>query len=129
MPRLDAYENFKFRLKWNGAYVAGVARVSGLSGAETGSQAIMLERGVTHEFTFEQWANRIVEFAEDAPEARALRRDFTLELLNTGGGLVASWTLRRCWPSQFVTLSDLDSSGNAIVIQTVVPENEGWAIN
>ena len=27
--RLDPYKNFKFRLKWDGAYVAGVSHVSG----------------------------------------------------------------------------------------------------
>ena len=28
--RLDPYKNFKFRLKWDGQYVAGVSKVSGL---------------------------------------------------------------------------------------------------
>ena len=28
--RFDPYKNFKFRLKWDGCYVAGISKVSGL---------------------------------------------------------------------------------------------------
>ncbi len=28
--RFDPYKNFKFRIKWDGAYIAGVSKVSAL---------------------------------------------------------------------------------------------------
>ena len=77
--RFDPYKNFKFRVKWDGRYVAGVSKVGGLkrttevvkhreggdpsssrkSPGRTEYEAITLERGVTHDVEFEKWANKI----------------------------------------------------------------------
>src|SRR6266508_2094745 len=77
--RLDPYKNFKFRVKWDGRYVAGASKVSSLkrttevvkhrdggdestsrkSPGRTEYDAITLERGVTHDVEFEQWANKV----------------------------------------------------------------------
>src|SRR6516162_6761985 len=75
--RLDPYKNFKFRLKWDGVYVAGVSKVSALrrtteviefhsieaaaamkSPGRTEYDAITLERGLTQDRAFEDWANK-----------------------------------------------------------------------
>ncbi len=80
--RLDPYKNFKFRVKWDGKYVAGVSKVSALkrttdpvehrsggdpstvhkSPGQTKYDAITLERGVTHDQEFEKWANKVWNF-------------------------------------------------------------------
>src|SRR6266550_6574872 len=80
--RVDPYKNFKFRVKWDGRYVAGVSSVSALrrttevvehreggdpssmhkSPGRTTYDAITLERGVTHDTEFEQWANKVWNF-------------------------------------------------------------------
>src|SRR3974390_514065 len=77
--RVDPYKNFKFRVKWDGKYVACVSKVSALrrstevityrSGGDPSSshkspgrteyEAITLERGVTHDTEFEKWANKV----------------------------------------------------------------------
>src|SRR5215218_1216031 len=81
--RFDPYKNFKFRVKWDGRYVAGVSKVGALkrttgvvehreggdlnssrkSPGRTKYEAITLERGVTHDTEFEQWANKVWNYA------------------------------------------------------------------
>ena len=80
--RFDPYKNFKFRVKWDGRYVAGVSKVGALkrttevvehreggdpstgrkSPGRTKFEAITLERGVTHDNEFEHWANKVWNF-------------------------------------------------------------------
>ena len=84
--RFDPYKNFKFRIKWDGRYVAGVSKVSGLkkttevishreggdpsssrkSPGRTEFEAITIERGVTHDTEFEKWANKVWNFGAGA---------------------------------------------------------------
>ena len=42
------------------------------------------------------------------------------------GMLVMAYNVYRCWPSEFQAQADLDGTGNAILIQTLKLENEGW---
>src|SRR5258708_18529711 len=80
--RHDPYKNFKFRVKWGGKYVAGISKVSPLirrtevilhreggdpsssrkSPGRTEFEAITLERGITHDPAFEDWANKVWQF-------------------------------------------------------------------
>lgn len=149
--RYDPYRNFKFRLKWDGQYVAGVSKVSVLSRTtqvvshraggdpttprrmpwQSDYAAITLERGVTHDPAFEQWANRVWDYhnssAGDAtPSLKDFRKDLVLEVYNEAGQKVIAYNIYRCWPSEFVALPELDASGNAVAIQLLKLENEGW---
>ena len=106
--RFDPYKNFKFRLKWDGHYVAGVSKCSPLkrstevvehreggdpstsrkSPGRTKYEAITLERGVTHDVDFEQWANKIWNFGSGAGSEVSLadfRKDVILDLFNEAG--------------------------------------------
>jgi len=147
--RFDPYKNFKFRVKWDGRYVAGVTRVGGLtrttqvishreggdpsstrkSPGQTDYAPVTLERGVTHDTEFEQWANRAWSFGAGLGaevSLRNFRKDVTVELYNEAGQLVIAYHLFRCWVSQYTALPQLDAASNAVAIQSITLENEGW---
>ena len=106
--RFDPYKNFKFRLKWDGVYVAGVSKVSALkrtteviefrdggdasasrkSPGRTEYDAITLERGLTQDRAFEDWANKVWRLGAALGSEVALadfRKDVYLEFYNEGG--------------------------------------------
>ncbi|MGI4875903.1 MAG: phage tail protein, partial [Janthinobacterium lividum] len=147
--RFDPYKTFKFRVKWDGKVVAGISRVSGLrrttavvehreggdpsssrkSPGQTDYLPVTLERGVTHDTAFEAWANKVANFGTglgSEVSLRDFRKDVVIELLNEAGQLVLAYKLLRCWPSEFVALPDLDSDADAVAIQSLVLQNEGW---
>ena len=147
--RVDPYKNFKFRLKWDGRYVAGVSRVGGLrrvtevvthreggdpstahkSPGQTTFDAITIERGVTHDTEFEQWANQVFDLFAGRGHEMGLadfRKDVVIELYNEAGQLVIAYRVYRCWPSEYQAIGDLEADGNAIAIQKLVLQNEGW---
>jgi phage tail-like protein len=147
--RFDPYKNFKFRLKWDGKYVAGVSKVSPLlrrtevimhreggdpstsrrSPGETQFEAISLERGVTHDTAFEDWANQVWRLGAGAGAEVALatfRKDVILDVYNEAGQLVLSYKIYRCWVSEYQALPDLDANASAVLIERIKLENEGW---
>ncbi|MEU7120837.1 phage tail protein [Streptomyces zaomyceticus] len=147
--RFDPYKNFKFRVKWDGRYVAGVSKVSALKrttevvehrdGADPSSarkspgrtkyEAITLTRGVTHDIEFEQWANKVWNFGSGLGAEASLkdfRKDLIIELYNEAGQLVLAYKVFRAWVSEFQSLPELDANANAVAIQTLKLENEGW---
>jgi phage tail-like protein len=147
--RFDPYQNFKFRVKWDGRYVAGLSKVSSLKRStevtkyreagdpstsrklpgRTEYEAITLERGVTHDVEFERWANKVWNFSSAAGKESSLadfRKDITLEFLNEAGQVAIAYKIYRCWVSEFQALPDLDANGNAVAIQHLKLENEGW---
>jgi phage tail-like protein len=147
--RFDPYKNFKFRVKWDGRYVAGVSKVGSLkrttevvkhreggdpsstrkSPGRTEYEAITLERGVTHDLEFEKWANRVWTIHNDLGKEVSLkdfRRDITLEVYNEAGQLAIAYNIYRCWVSEFQALPDLDANANAVAIEHIKLENEGW---
>lgn len=147
--RFDPYKNFKFRVKWDGRYVAGISKVSALkrttevvkhrdggdpsssrkSPGRTEFEAITLERGVTHDKEFEQWANKVWNFGSGLGAETSLkdfRKDLIIEVYNEAGQLALAFKVFRAWVSEFQAISDLDANGNAVAIQHIKLENEGW---
>ena len=147
--RLDPYKNFKFRVRWDGRYVAGVSKVSALkrstelvehreggnpstsnkSPGRTKYEAITLERGVTHDTEFEKWANKVWNFGSGLGAETSLkdfRKDITIDVYNEAGQRVLAYNVFRCWVSEYQALPDLDANANAVAIQTIKLENEGW---
>ena len=57
---------------------------------------------------------------------RDFRRDITLEFYNEAGQLAIAYRIYRCWVSEFQALPELDANANAVAIQTIKLENEGW---
>ena len=147
--RFDPYKNFKFRVKWDGRYVAGVSKVSTLkrttevvkhreggdpsssrkSPGRTEFEAVTLERGVTHDTEFEKWANKVWNYGSGLGAETSLqdfRKDITIELYNEAGQLAIAYKVYRCWVSEFQSLPDLDANANAVAIAKLKFENEGW---
>ena len=147
--RFDPYKNFKFRVKWDGRYVAGISKVGALkrstelvehreggdpsttrrSPGRTKYEAITLERGVTHDLEFEQWANKVWNFGAGLGAESSLadfRKDIIIDVFNEAGQKVVSYMVYRCWVSEYQALPDLDANANAVAIQTIKLENEGW---
>lgn len=147
--RFDPYQNFKFRVRWDGRYVAGISKVGALKrttevvthreGGDPSSSrktpgrseydAITLERGVTHDTEFEKWANKVWNWGSGLGAETSLsdfRKDVIIEMYNEAGQLAIAYKVYRCWVSDFQALPELDSNANAIAIQSIKLENEGW---
>ena len=92
-------------------------------------EAVTLERGVTHDVEFERWANKVWNFGSGLGSEVSLadfRKDIIVELYNEAGQLAIAYKLYRCWVSEFQAQPDLDANANAVAIQTLKLENEGW---
>jgi phage tail-like protein len=147
--RFDPYKNFLFKVKFDKDYVAGISKVSALSRktevvthreggdpstsrkspGRTEFEPITLERGVTHDREFERWANKVWNFGADLGAMVSLkdfRKNITIEMFNEAGLVVVRYNVFRCWVSEFQALPDLDANANAVAIQTLKLENEGW---
>jgi phage tail-like protein len=147
--RFDPYKNFKFRVKWDGRYVAGVSKVSALkrttevvkhreggdpsssrkSPGRTEYEAITLERGVTHDLEFERWANKVWSLGAglgSEVSLRDFRKDIIIEMYNEAGQVVLAYKVYRCWVSEYQSLPDLDANANAVAIQHLKLEHEGF---
>lgn len=147
--RFDPYKNFKFKVKWDGQYVAGISKVTGLkrttevvkhreggdpstsrkSPGRTEYDAITLERGVTHDPAFEAWAGKVWQLGAGLGSEVSLkdfRKDIILEVYNEAGLKAIAYNIHRCWVSEFQALPDFDANANAVAIQHIKLENEGW---
>ena len=147
--RFDPYKNFKFRLRWDGRYVAGISKVSALkrsteivkhreggdpstsrkSPGRTEYEAITLERGVTHDLEFETWASKVWQLQAALGSEVSLadfRKDVILDFYNEAGQLAISYHIFRCWVSEYQALPDLDAGQNGVAIEHIKIENEGW---
>lgn len=147
--RFDPYKNFKFRVKWDGRYVAGISKVGALkrttevvehreggdpstvrkSPGQTKFEPITLERGVTHDPDFEHWANKIWSQGAGLGAQLSLkdfRKDLIIEVYNEAGQVAISYNVFRCWVSEYQSMPELDASANAVAIQTLTLQNEGW---
>ena len=145
--RIDPYKNFKFQIVWDGRVVLGVHKVSALkrttevvkhrdggdnstdhkSPGRTTYEGLTLERGVTHDLEFEKWANLVHPLSGDAGmDLKNFRKDLTLLFNNERGQTVKRYQLFRCWVSEYTAVPDLDANANAIAIETLKLELEGW---
>ncbi|HVZ32798.1 MAG TPA: phage tail protein [Polyangiaceae bacterium] len=149
--RQDPYKNYKFIVSWDGKPVAGVSKVSPLkkttqvikhrdgadpstvrkSLGQTDWDEITLERGVTHDTAFEQWANKVWDYPNSSKlgqevSLKDFRKDIVIDVMNEAGQKVISYKVYRCWPSSFTALPELDGNGNAVAIQSLVLQTEGW---
>ena len=143
--RFDPYKSFMFRVKWDGQYVAGLSKMSALKrstdpvvhrdGADPSHErkspgkskfdAVTLERGVTHDPTFESWAN-LIHSLKNPISLKNFRKDVIVDVYNEADQKVLSYTLYRCWVSEYQALPQLDAGTAAVAIETLKLELEGW---
>lgn len=147
--RFDPYKTFRFLiyLGQSTSPVAAVSKVGGLKRSSdvieykqggdaitrkglgrTKYEPITLERGVTHDQDFEQWANaaQVLDKGSPTSSLKSLRQQMRIELLNEAGQPAHRYIVHRCWVSEFQALPDLDGGGNAVAIEHIKLENEGW---
>jgi len=145
--RVDPYRSCNFRVKIDNQYVAGLSKCSALKKTtevtewreagdastehklpgKTKYEAITLDAGLTHDPTFETWANLVNNFQGDASMSlKNFRKDILLDMFNEAGEKVMSYKIYRCWVSEYQALPELDAGGNAVAITHIKIENEGW---
>ena len=147
--RFDPYKNFKFRIKWDGRYVAGVSNISQLRKAtepvthrEGGDPStsrvspgtwtcdpVTLQRGVIHDPEFEAWAHLV--YTTDGDAAISLmnfRKDVIIELMSEQGTVARAYRVFRCWVSEYTAIPEMDVDGNTVAIESLVLQNEGWEL-
>ena len=141
--RSDPYRNYRFRVSWDGRYVAGISKVSALKrttqvvelreGGDTSTrklpgstryEAVTLERGITLDREFEAWANPgqgVIAGSESV-----VPKNVTIEVLDETGRLALTYEVSRCWVSQYQALPELDAGRGAVLIESLTLENDGW---
>ncbi len=145
--RIDPYKNFKFRINWDGRDIAGVSKISGLKrttelvehrdgGDLSGKrkspglstyEPIVLERGLSHDPDFEEWANLVHNYQGDgAVSLRNFRKDIVISVYNLSGQKVLSWRVFRCWVSEYQPLPEMDANANAVAIEMATLQHEGF---
>jgi len=147
--RFDPYKNFKFLVLWDGRPVAGVSKISPLkrttevvkhrSGGDASSprksagrtefEAITLERGITHDAEFDRWANKVWMVGQgkgSESSLRDFRKDLVIQVLNEAGQVAVAYKIYRAWVAEYQILGELDANANAVAIQSLKLENEGW---
>lgn len=147
--RFDPYRNFKFRVRWNNRFVAGVSKISALKlstkvvehreggdpstsrkmPGRTEFEAITLEKGLTHDLEFVRWANKVWNYGAGPGMESSLadfRKDIAIYVYNEAGQVALVYNVYRCWVSEFTILPDMDANGEAVALQTIQLQNEGW---
>ncbi|MBX3304148.1 MAG: phage tail protein [Nitrospira sp.] len=145
--RFDPYKNFKFRLVWDGKPVMGISKISALkrttevvkhrdggdnstdhkSPGRTSYDAVTVERGLTHDPEFEAWANKVHPYSGDsAMDLAAYKKNLTLEMMNEKGHVVYRYFLYDCWVSEYTAIPELNANANAVAIESMKIELEGW---
>lgn len=149
VSRFDPYKTYRFLVYFDTstAPVAGVSKVSAIKRSndvieyKEGGNAVIrkgigrqkyepitLERGVTHDDSFEQWANaaQVLDKGSPGSSLSKLRKQIRIELLNEQGQPVHRYLIHRAWVSEFQALPDLDAGTNAVAIEHIKLEHEGW---
>ena len=147
--QFDPYENFKFKVKWEGRYVAGVSKISALrrttevvvhreggdpsssrkSPGRTEFEPVTLERGILRDIAFEKWANEVWRLGAgpgQESDVAHFRKDVIIDFFDEAGNRVLSYRLYRCWVSEYQALPDLDADADSVAIELIKLENEGW---
>jgi len=150
--RYDPYKSYRF-LVYFGTSTTPVAAVSKITALKRSSDVIeykeggyniilkglgrtkydpiTLERGVTQDLDFITWADAAQKLDQGHPVTSLanLRREVRLQLLNEEGQPVHGYIVHRCWVSEFQALPDLDAGANAIALEHIKLENEGWEVD
>ena len=147
--RFDPYKTFRFKVYFGTSTtpVAAVSKIGGLKRSSdpieykeggnpiirkglgrTKYDPITLERGLTHDTDFEDWANAAQKLEQGAPTTSLaiLRKEIRIDLMNEAGQPVIRYLVHRCWVSEYQAMPDLDAGANAIALEHIKLENEGW---
>ena len=139
---VDVYASYRFRLRWDGHHVAAFRRLAALgrtaevvkmrSGSDptvrkapgvADYDPIVVQHGITVDAGFEAWTD--AAWAGGAAPG-ALRRDLSIDVFDEGNEQIASFEVHRAWVSENRAVPDLDAQSDAVAIEHIRIENEGW---
>ncbi|MCS3655979.1 phage tail protein [Salinibacter ruber] len=149
VDRIAPYKNYKFRVRWDAEYVPGIFKVSplhrktqvirGRKGGEpsvdnvspgtTNYEPIVLVRGRTHDKSFEQWANKVHNVGAEFGKEQSLedyRKPITIEVMNEAGQVALRFNAFRCWPSEYMPISELNARAPETLVEKLVLQCEGF---
>jgi phage tail-like protein len=149
--RLDPYKNFKFVVSWGQppVPVAGLSKMSAIKRStetiewrEAGGPSVVrklpgrtkfepvtLESGLSHDTQLIAWADEVNSPRGDAAMSlKNYRKDVTVEVHNLQATKVLGFTLHRAWVAEFQALPEMDANANAVAIQTLKLEYEGFSV-
>jgi len=141
----NPYKNYRFRVKWDGSYVAGVSRISGLCRStevvefregndpnttlllpgKTTYEPITLERGITHDVAFETWAKQVLAVDAGTP-GLSFRKDIVIELYRAAGRVLLAYKVHRCWVAAYRALPELNAESHTVLLESITLQHEGW---
>jgi phage tail-like protein len=150
--RYDPYKSYRFQVFFGQSTtpVAAVSKITALKRTsdvieyKEGGNAIILkglgrmkyepitlERGMTQDTDFITWADasQVLDQGHPSTSLANLRREVRLQLLNEEGQPVHGYIIHRAWVSEFQALPDLDAGANAIALEHIKLENEGWEVD
>lgn len=139
---IDPYANYRFKITWDGEEVAAVSQVGALTQSSqvvsprelpspAGFEPITLERGVTYHAGFQQWANEVwdpgssSQLGQEVP-LEDYRKDIVIEMYDEAGQKVTAYRVYGCWVSEFTSMPEIDGAVNAVLIQSITLQNDGW---
>lgn len=145
--RKEPYKNFKFQLEWDNKPVMGISKVSSLkrttevvkhrdgannsydikSPGRTSYEGITIERGITHDAEFANWAAKVHSYETDSlMDLAGYKKELTLVVMNEKNQPAFRYALHGCWVSDYTAMPDLDANANAIAIESMKIEVDGW---
>lgn len=150
----DPYRTFKFRVRVDGAVVAGVTKVSALGRSVTPNEVkeagdalgarhnpgmvsfdeVTLEQGWSADRSLEQWANQVLQLHADPAAARHFKRTVFIEIFDLAGNAASPggsaplqrYKLHRAWVSKYVAMPELNADSGGFGIRSVSLRHEGW---
>jgi phage tail-like protein len=91
---------------------------------------VTLEKGLSDDPTFQDWANLAHHTdGDEATSPATFRKDIRLQILNEAGQLQLEYTLKQCWVSEFQAAPDMDSNGKAVAISSIKLCYEGFFLS
>ena len=150
--KYDPYRKFKFLVKWDGAYVAGVHKVTALTKSvdavdwRTGGdhnntakvpgltkyEPITMERGLCADTRFIDWMKLVNTYqaagGTTVESVHTFRKDLIIEMYNLANEKVLSVSVFKAWPSK-LTVADFDAKANELAIEVLELQHEGWQID
>jgi phage tail-like protein len=146
--RHDPYKNHRFRVQWDGQIIPCLVRMGplrrstevvkyreggdpprvGLAPGVSRYEPITLERGLTHDTSFEEWADQVFDATSGTEDVAlaAFRKDVLVEFMNEAGQVALAYRVLRAWPSEYQVFQGLDALDSEVAIERLVLQNEGW---
>jgi phage tail-like protein len=152
--QFDPYRTFKFRVRLDGAVIAGVTKVSALGRSVTPNEIkeagdsfgprhmpgalsfdeVTLEQGWSADATFEHWANEVLTLHSDPASAKGFKRTVFIDVFDLKGSAgspggsqpALSYKLYAAWVSKYVAMPELNAESGGVGIRSVSLRHEGW---